>query len=100
MCKRDATNPSSTGSSSKLGLVRGARIESPSRRNLRLVEEPFIKPWMIDLADDHYELEISRDRALLDWDRCARTRPGQRDCVAKSWLSSAWRSMAWNEPTA
>ncbi len=31
------------------------------------IEEPFIKPWMIDLADDHYELDISRARQLLGW---------------------------------
>jgi len=30
-------------------------------------EEPFIKPWMIDLADDHYELDISRAERLLGW---------------------------------
>lgn len=30
-------------------------------------EEPFIKPWMIDLADDHYELDITRARELLGW---------------------------------
>ena len=36
--------------------------------NLPLVEEPFIKPWMIDLADDHYELNIRRARALLGWE--------------------------------
>jgi len=30
-------------------------------------EEPFIKPWMIDLADDHYELDISRARSVLGW---------------------------------
>jgi nucleoside-diphosphate-sugar epimerase len=30
-------------------------------------EEPFIKPWMIDLADDHYELDISRAGTLLGW---------------------------------
>lgn len=30
-------------------------------------EEPFIKPWMIDLADDHYELDIARAGALLAW---------------------------------
>lgn len=35
--------------------------------NLPLVEEPFIKPWMIDLADDHYELDITRGRTLLGW---------------------------------
>jgi nucleoside-diphosphate-sugar epimerase len=30
-------------------------------------EEPFIKPWMIDLADDHYALDIARARMLLEW---------------------------------
>ena len=29
--------------------------------------EPFIKPWMIDHADDHYALNITRARELLDW---------------------------------
>jgi nucleoside-diphosphate-sugar epimerase len=29
--------------------------------------EPFIRPWMIDLADDHYELNISRAKKLLGW---------------------------------
>ena len=31
-------------------------------------EKPFIKPFMVDLADDHYELDISRARNLLDWE--------------------------------
>jgi nucleoside-diphosphate-sugar epimerase len=31
------------------------------------IEEPFIKPWMIDLADDHYELDIRRARDMLAW---------------------------------
>jgi len=30
-------------------------------------EEPFIKPWMIDIADDHFELDISRAREQLRW---------------------------------
>jgi len=28
---------------------------------------PFIKPWMIDLADDHYELDISLAKKVLGW---------------------------------
>ena len=28
---------------------------------------PFIKPWMIDLADDHYALDIGRARSVLGW---------------------------------
>jgi nucleoside-diphosphate-sugar epimerase len=27
----------------------------------------FIKPWMIDIADDHMEIDISRAKELLDW---------------------------------
>lgn len=29
--------------------------------------EPFIKPFMVNLADDHYELDISRAKQMLDW---------------------------------
>ena len=35
---------------------------------LPLGEEPFIKPWMIDLADDHFALDITRARTLLGWE--------------------------------
>ncbi|HLJ80361.1 MAG TPA: hypothetical protein VKT52_02670, partial [Ktedonobacterales bacterium] len=35
---------------------------------LPLGEEPFIKPWMIDLADDDYTLDISRARTMLGWE--------------------------------
>ncbi|HJT70828.1 MAG TPA: NAD(P)-dependent oxidoreductase [Terriglobales bacterium] len=30
-------------------------------------ETPFIKPWMIDLADDHYALDVSRAQELIKW---------------------------------
>jgi nucleoside-diphosphate-sugar epimerase len=36
--------------------------------HMPLVEEPFIKPFMIDLADDHFALDISRARKLLGWE--------------------------------
>ncbi len=29
--------------------------------------DPFIKPWMIERANDHYALDITRARTLLDW---------------------------------
>ncbi len=29
--------------------------------------DPFIKPWMIELADDHYPVEITRARERLEW---------------------------------
>ncbi len=30
-------------------------------------QAPFIKPFMVELADEHYELDISRAQALLGW---------------------------------
>jgi nucleoside-diphosphate-sugar epimerase/uncharacterized membrane protein len=41
-------------------------------------EKPFIRPFMIDMASDHYALDISRARRLLGWQprhRLARTLP-------------------------
>ncbi|MGH2349365.1 MAG: NAD-dependent epimerase/dehydratase family protein [bacterium] len=34
---------------------------------LPLNGKPYIKPWMIDLADDHFELDISRAKTALGW---------------------------------
>jgi nucleoside-diphosphate-sugar epimerase len=31
-------------------------------------EEPFVKPFMVAMADDHYELDITRARQLLGWE--------------------------------
>ncbi|MCV0395662.1 MAG: NAD-dependent epimerase/dehydratase family protein [Rhizobiaceae bacterium] len=31
-------------------------------------EKPFIRPFMIEMADDHYALDISRARTLLGWE--------------------------------
>lgn len=31
------------------------------------VGDPFIKPWMIPMADEHYAIDPDRARALLDW---------------------------------
>ncbi|NRP75908.1 dTDP-4-dehydro-6-deoxyglucose reductase [Ensifer psoraleae] len=33
-----------------------------------LDQETDIKPWMIENSDDHYEIDISRARTLLDWE--------------------------------
>jgi nucleoside-diphosphate-sugar epimerase len=30
-------------------------------------ERPFVKPFMVRMADDHYELDTARARQLLDW---------------------------------
>ncbi len=32
-----------------------------------LFGDPFIKPWMIDRAGEHYELDIGRAKKYLDW---------------------------------
>lgn len=44
-----------------------AKIGSWIECHLPLKGEPFIKPWMIKLADDHYELNIDLAKKLLDW---------------------------------
>ncbi|HVZ32918.1 MAG TPA: NAD(P)-dependent oxidoreductase, partial [Polyangiaceae bacterium] len=33
-----------------------------------LEEDSFIKPWMVESANDHYELDLSRARQLLGWE--------------------------------
>ncbi len=32
------------------------------------MDDPFIKPWMVDRADDHYALDIQRARRILGWE--------------------------------
>jgi nucleoside-diphosphate-sugar epimerase len=39
----------------------------------------FIKPWMIDLADDHFEMDSSKAKKLLGW----RPKHGLRDTLPK-----------------
>tara|TARA_R110002049_G_scaffold191337_1_gene360246 strand:+ start:10236 stop:11300 length:1065 start_codon:yes stop_codon:yes gene_type:complete len=34
---------------------------------LNIIGKAFIKPWMIDLADDHFELDSSRAKKLIGW---------------------------------
>lgn len=41
----------------------GAWVEN----RLPFMENEFIKPWMIDLADDHYDLDISKAKKILGW---------------------------------
>lgn len=49
----------------------GARLEVASEPvvpdDLDQGEKPFLRPFMIDLSADHYALDISRARELLDW---------------------------------
>jgi nucleoside-diphosphate-sugar epimerase/uncharacterized membrane protein len=32
-----------------------------------LAHDPFIRPWMVEIGDDHYELDIGHARRLLGW---------------------------------
>ena len=45
-------------------------------------ETPFIKPFMIDLASDHYALDISRAREMLGWEPQRDIRSGLPKLVA------------------
>ena len=44
-----------------------AKIGSFLQNTLPLIPPTFIKPWMIDLADDNYTLDISKAKKLLGW---------------------------------
>jgi len=45
-------------------------------------EKPFIRPFMIDMASDHYALDISRARDLLDWEPQHRIEDKLPDLIA------------------
>jgi nucleoside-diphosphate-sugar epimerase len=54
----------------------GAWVQGKLARNAK--EEPFIKPWMVDLADAHYPVDMTLAKARLDWAprrRLSRTLP-------------------------
>lgn len=57
------------------------------------MREPFIKPWMIDFADDHYELDISRAQNLLDW----RPKHSLRDTLPAMIASLKANPLRWYE---
>jgi nucleoside-diphosphate-sugar epimerase len=46
-------------------------------------EATFIKPWMIDLADDHYPVEIARARERLGWEPQHRLRDALSHMVGR-----------------
>jgi nucleoside-diphosphate-sugar epimerase len=45
-------------------------------------QKPFIRPFMIDMASDHYELDVSKARRLLGWRARHRIRDGLPRLVA------------------
>ncbi|MBM3198681.1 MAG: NAD(P)-dependent oxidoreductase [Chlamydiae bacterium] len=44
-----------------------AKIGAVVKQWIPFIPKTFIKPWMIDLADDHYELDITRAKKMLGW---------------------------------
>lgn len=44
-----------------------AKMGAWMQDHLPFISDSFVKPWMIDLADDHYELEITRAKQILGW---------------------------------
>lgn len=44
-----------------------AKFGSWLQHHTPFIRKPFIRPWMIDFADDHYDLDISRAQKLIDW---------------------------------
>lgn len=52
----------------KLGAAIEEKLEPLVPDALDQGEKPFIRPFMVAMADDHYALDISRARALLGWE--------------------------------
>jgi nucleoside-diphosphate-sugar epimerase len=44
-----------------------AKLGSAIQGMIPFIPKPFVKPWMIDLADDHYELDVSKAKKILGW---------------------------------
>lgn len=51
----------------KAGAALQERLEAVVPDSIDRGKKPFVKPFMVELADDHYELDIARAQALLDW---------------------------------
>jgi len=44
-----------------------AKIGAWLQNQIPFIKPPFIKPWMIAIADDHYELDIRKAEQYLNW---------------------------------
>lgn len=53
--------------------------------------DPFIKPWMIDRANDHYAIDITRARTLLGWE----PKRSLRETLPKMIAALKANSLAW-----
>ncbi len=45
-----------------------AKVGAWVENHLPFMKNEFIQPWMIDLADDHYDLDISKAKEVLGWE--------------------------------
>lgn len=45
-----------------------AKIGAWCKQHLPFLKKGFIEPWMISISDDHYELDITRAKKLLNWE--------------------------------
>lgn len=59
-----------------------AKVGAWLQDKLPLNRPPFIKPWMIDLADDSMEIDITRARTVLGWEPKRRLRDTLPNMVA------------------
>ena len=48
-----------------------------------LGDDPFIRPYMVDMADDHYDLDITRARMSLAWEPGHRLRDALPGMIAR-----------------
>ncbi len=63
-----------------------AKIGAWVQEHLPFMKQSFIKPWMIDRADDHFELDITRAKKVLGW------QPKRRlDQVIPKWIEELKR---------
>lgn len=51
-----------------------ARVGAWLQDTLPLGGKPFVKPWMINLTDDHFELDITQARTVAGWEPKRRLR--------------------------
>lgn len=56
-----------------------AKLGTYAREKLPFLKKTFVKSWMIDLADDHYDLDISKAKRELDWEPVHKL----RNCLPK-----------------
>jgi nucleoside-diphosphate-sugar epimerase len=44
-----------------------AKMGSWAQNSIPFLPKPFIKPWMVDLADDNYQFTMEKSRQILGW---------------------------------